>query len=95
MQTMLHIKTDKKIRAQLTKIAKDNGLTVTALVNFTLRSLIKNPKIEPILYPEPNAKTQKRIAEALADFKTGRNISGPFNTAEELDQHFKSLMKRK
>jgi len=94
MQTMLHIKTDKKIRTQLTKIAKDNGLTVTALVNFSLRSLIKNPKIDLILYPEPNARTRKILDEAEEDFKAGRNIVGPFSTKKELDDYFKKLMKK-
>lgn len=92
---MLHIKTDKKIRTQLTKIAKDNGLTVTALVNISIRSLIHNPVADLRIDPEPNAKTQKWLDQAIKDANEGKNMTGPFDTAEELDKHFKSLMKRK
>jgi addiction module RelB/DinJ family antitoxin len=87
MTTILHIKTDKKIRDQVQKLAKNNGMTITTLVNISLRNLINKPILEIDLQPELNAKTKKLIAEARRDYKNGKNISGPFKTVEELMAH--------
>jgi antitoxin component of RelBE/YafQ-DinJ toxin-antitoxin module len=90
MTTTLHIKTDTKVRDQVEKLAKQNGLTVTALVNISLRSLIKRPVLELDLAPEPNARTRKIIDQARNDYKAGKNISGPFRTVAELRKHLES-----
>ena len=95
MTTILHIKTDKKIRDQVEKLAKNNGLTVTALVNISLRSLINNPVVELDLAPEPNARTKGVIAQARKDYKAGKNVSGPFETNQEIEKHLGKHMKRR
>lgn len=95
MTTILHIKTDKKIRDQVEKLAKTNGMTITALVNISLRSLINRPILELDLAPEPNAKTKKAITQARKDYKSAKNISGPFDTKEEIGRHLSKLMKQK
>ncbi len=87
MITILHIKTDTKVRSQVEKLAKHNGITMTALVNLSLRHLINNPVIELDLAPQPNARTKKTIAMVRKDLKTGRNISGPFNSVNALKKH--------
>jgi len=33
----------------------------------------------------PNAKTRKILDQALKDIKQGKNLVGPFETAEEMD----------
>lgn len=95
MTTILHIKTDKKVRDEVEKLAKQNGITVTALVNLSLRSLINRPVIELDLAPEPNARTRRVIAQVRKDHKAGKNISGSFNNSQELKQHLTKLMKKK
>ena len=84
MTTILHIKTEKKVRDEVEKLAKKSGLTVTALVNLSLRSFIANPVIELDLAPVPNARTARSLDRALKDIKAGKNISGPFSTVAEL-----------
>lgn len=95
MTTILHIKTDTKVRDGVEKLAKQNGLTITALVNISLRSLINHPVIELDLAPLPNLKTQKVINQARKDYKTGKNIKGPYTSAEEINSHFSKLIKKK
>lgn len=87
MTTILHIKTDAKVRSQVEKLAKNNGITMTALVNLSLRNLIKNPIIELDLSTEPNAKTKKTIAQARKDYKAGKNISEPLSSIKALKKH--------
>ena len=87
MTTILHIKTDKKIRDQVEKLAKTNGMTITALVNISLRSLINKPILELDLAPALNARTTKTIIQAQKDRIADKNVSGPFRTVIELKKH--------
>lgn len=87
MTTILHIKTDTKVRNEVEKLAKHNGITITALVNLSLRNLINNPVIELDLSPQPNAKTKKLIAQVRKDYRMGKNIDGPFDSVKELKKH--------
>lgn len=87
MTTILHIKTDTKVRSQVEKLAKHNGITMTALINLSLRNLINNPIIELDLSPTPNARTKKSIDQARKDYKAGKNIDGPFSSVKALKKH--------
>jgi antitoxin component of RelBE/YafQ-DinJ toxin-antitoxin module len=87
MTTILHIKTDKKVRDQVEKLAKTNGMTITALVNISLRSLINKPILELDLAPALNAKTKKAMLKAQEDRIAGNNFSGPFTTVKALKTH--------
>ena len=86
MITTLHIKTDKKVKERAEKLAKDNGITLTALINLSLRQTINFGKIA--LYAEtenlePNEGTKKILREALKDVRAGKNLSPRFASAEQ------------
>ena len=41
----------------------------------------------------PNAKTRKILDQAIADIKAGKNLVGPFETAEEMNKCLRSFEK--
>ncbi len=90
MTTILHIKTDTKVRSQVEKLAKNNGITMTALINLSLRNLIKNPTIELDLSLVPNARTKNTITRARKDYKAGKNISEPVSSVKALKKHLEA-----
>ena len=85
-QTTLHIKTDQEIKEKAEKFAKSNGITLTALVNLSLRQVLNTGQITLQEQLAPNAKTGKILKEALADYKAGRNIY-KFNDIEDAIKH--------
>ena len=98
MTTTIHIKTDKKVREEAEKLAKANGLTLTALINLSLRQTLNFGRIA--LYPpteslEPNAATKKILREAMRDAKAGRNMSPAFANAEDAFNWLRSKNKIK
>ena len=90
MTTTLHIKTDKKIKDQAKKFAKANGITITALVNLSLRQIINNQSV-PELPEIPNAQTAKALRQAMKDSKTGKNMSPKFNNMEDAIKYLRSF----
>ena len=84
MKTMLNIKTDSKLKKEAQKVAKEMGLSMSVLVNQSLRKLVETRSITfqaPLI---PNTKTAKILDKALKDIKAGKNLSPVFNSAQEM-----------
>lgn len=84
------IKTNKALKQKAQKLAKEMGLPLGTLVNNYLRDFVIERRVifnAPIL----NKKTQRIVDATRKDFKAVKNISGPFNTAEEFIAHLKAL----
>lgn len=82
--TILNVKTDKKLKARAKKVAGELGVPLSVVVNQYLKQFVAERSIAFEKPPMPNAKTRKELDEALKDVKHGRNLSGPFETAEEM-----------
>lgn len=91
--TVINIKTDKILKKDAQKLAKNFGLPLSAIVNTYLREFVREKRIVFSEPPTPNAKTRKILDQAIADIKIGRNIVGPFETAEEMDKCLRSFEK--
>ena len=91
--TVINIKTDKILKKDAQRLAKNFGLPLSAVVNTYLREFVREKRIvfsEPLM---PNAKTSKIIDRALADIKANKNLAGPFESAGEMDKFLDSLKK--
>jgi len=81
---ILNIKTDPDTKERLKAFAAQIGLPVSALMNAQIKQMLRNGKIEFSTSLEPTPYLEAIIQEAEADYKAGRNIHGPFNTAEAM-----------
>lgn len=88
--TVINIKTDKNLKKDAQRLAKIFGLPLSTVVNTYLREFVREKRIVFSEPPTPNAKTRKILDRAIADIKAGKNLVGPFNSAEEM---MKSLRK--
>ena len=84
------IKTNKVLKTRAQKLAKEMGLPLSTLINNYLREFIIERKAT-FYAPMPNKKTARMIEEARRDIKAGKNLSGPFTTAEEAIAYLKKL----
>ena len=89
MYTTMLIKTDKVLKQKAQRLAKEMGLPLGTLMNNYLRNFIVERQAI-FNAPMPNKKTIRAIEEARRDYKSGKNISGPFS-AQEAITHLKSL----
>ena len=88
--TVINIKTDKVLKNDAQKLAKNFGLPLSAIVNGYLREFVRERRIVFSEPPTPNVKTRKILDQALKDIKESKNLVGPFESAEEM---IKSLRK--
>ena len=92
MQTMISFKIDRKLKDEARETARALGVSLNAVVNQYIKEFVSRRQITFTEYLEPNKKTQKLLYEIGSDIKHGRNLVGPFDSAEEM---IKSLKGRK
>jgi len=90
-QTPLTIKIDTDVKHQAQKLAKGLGLSLSSIIENKLKEVIRDRRVvfeEPFI---PNARTAKLMSEIEEDIKHGRNLSGPTQSYEELEEALNSL----
>lgn len=83
-QVPVTIKIDDELKTDIQKLAKNMGLSFSAIVENKLREVRRERRIEFEEELIPNKKFAKELREIEEDIKAGRNISGPFYSVDEL-----------
>lgn len=81
---MLNIKTDSVLKKKAQDLAQELGLSLSVILNNYLKEFVKTERVvfeKPLI---PNAKTRKSLNQTLKDIKEGKNMEGPFETAEDM-----------
>ena len=82
MTTKVIFNVDKKVKEKAMKVAKKQGVTISAILSMTLTEYAKgSQKME--LNEIPNAKTRRSIDGAIRDSKLGKNMSPIFTNAKD------------
>jgi addiction module RelB/DinJ family antitoxin len=90
-QIPITVKIDADVKQQAQQLAKKLGLSLSSIVENKLREVIRELKV---IFEEefvPNEKTAKELETIEADIKANCNISGPFNSFEELERYLSGL----
>ena len=91
MKTFLNVKIDKDTKVKAQRVAKKLGLSVSAMVNAYLKEVVRTKRVAYATESEqPNAYLAKILKEAEADWKAGRNVSGPLSTQKEIEDYLRS-----
>lgn len=81
--TAIYIKTEKETKDKAKKVAKELGLSLSAVVNGFLKQFVKTKTVTFSALDEiPNKRTQAIMKQAEKDYKNG-NTSPAFKTGEE------------
>lgn len=87
MKTTMHIKVDKDIKDKSFKLAKGLGLSLSTIVNASLRNFIKIETFSVSAGEIMTPYMESWLAEIEKDKMTGKNMSGPFHSIGELKAH--------
>ena len=90
MKTIINIKADRDIKEKASRTAKQMGLPLSTVMNAFLRQFIAEKRVTFSVPLKPTKWLQKVLIEAEEDWKKGKNIEGPFYTAEEFMKDLKS-----
>lgn len=90
-QVILSVKVDPKLKKEVQEFAERVGLSVSAIVNNQLRTVLSERRVEFEEELEPNAKTARQLLQAEKNWQSGKNISGTYKSIQELEKHLNSL----
>ena len=83
--TVFTIKTDKNLKDQARKIAKEMGFSLGTLLNAYLRQFVKNKIVyfshEPSYYMSDNLENE--LTEIEKDIHKKKNVSKSFDNADD------------
>ena len=91
MKTVIYIKSDKEVKENAQKAARDLGLSLSDVINASLRNFIMTRKVifsdVPVMTPE----LERLLDKVEKDIKKGKNLSHEFDKPEEMDKYLDSL----
>jgi len=89
---MINIKADKAVKRNAQKLAEELGLTLSAVVNASLKQFIRTRQVHFEAPPEKmSPKLEKMIGELEKDIKNNRNLSPAFKNGKDMDEYLRSL----
>lgn len=91
MTTVIHIKADKEVKKNAQKAAKDLGLTLSDVINASLRNFIKTREVIFSDIPQMTPELEKLLDKVGDDIKEGKNLSPAFESGEEMDKYLDSF----
>lgn len=86
------VKLDKDIKEKASELANQLGLSLSSVVNATLRQFVAEKGLSLQLDPPFNKKTEKEMLKIMDDIEKGKNLVGPFETVEELEKDLRSKL---
>lgn len=90
MNTVIHIKADKEVKENAQKVARDLGLSLSDIINASLRNFIQTRTVVFTDIPTMTPQLEKKLDRIEKDIKEGKNLSPAFTNSEEMDKYLDS-----
>lgn len=91
MKTVIHIKADREVKENARRAAEDLGLTLSDVINASLRNFIRTREVIFSDIPTMTPELEKLLDSVEEDIKRGRNLSPAFKSAKEMDEYLDAL----
>lgn len=91
MKTIINIKADKDVKERAQKVAKELGVPLSTIINAYLKDFIRNRSVNLSLAPRMSRQLESLIGRVEKDIAAGKNVSGPFSSADEFIAHLDTL----
>lgn len=89
MKTQVNLKIDPRVKKDAQKMAKELGLSLSSVVNVTLKQFARTGELEISTTPKTTVYLENLVKEARREFGV-RKSHGPFGTAEEMIKSLES-----
>ena len=90
MKTVIHVKADKEVKENAQELAAKLGLSLSDVINASLRNFIRDREVVFSDIPQMSSKLEKRLERMEEDLKLKRNLSPKFKTTEEFIKSLRS-----
>lgn len=89
MKTQINLKIDSRIKKDAQRMAKELGLSLSSVVNVTLKQFARTGELEISATPKMSSYLENLIKEARCEFEAGKS-HGPFGAADEMIKSLES-----
>ncbi|KKU10504.1 MAG: hypothetical protein UX13_C0010G0004 [Candidatus Woesebacteria bacterium GW2011_GWB1_45_5] len=83
MNSVIHIKANKEVKENAQKVARDLGLSLSDVINASLRNFIRTREIYFSDVPRMTPELEKLLGKVEVDIKKGRSLSPSFKSMPE------------
>lgn len=93
--SIINIKSDPSLKSGAEQFAQELGISLSDLVNLSLRYVLATRSITLDLRPTPNAETEQIVRAELAAIANGKQSSPAFSNAKEAFTWLKKSSRKK
>lgn len=83
MKTVINIKADKDVKDRAQKIAEELGLSLSAVVNASLKQFVRDREVYFSTAPRMTPEFERSLARIEKDIKEGKNLSPVFKNVKD------------
>ena len=77
-KTVFNIKTDKKVKEEAQRVARELGVPLGTILNAYLREFVREKRIVFSIPPVPNRRLRELLKKVRLDAKKKEKSAGPF-----------------
>lgn len=82
-KTVINVKTDREVKEEAQRIAKELGIPLSTVVNSYLKDFIRDRKFTASLDPQLKPEVWDEMKKAVEDAQKGKNTSPVFGNVED------------
>lgn len=90
-KTVINIKTDKEVKKNVQKIAEEIGISLSDVINASLRNFIRTREVHFSSIPQMTPEFEKFLGGVEKDIKNKKNLSPAFGSVAEVKKYLDSL----
>jgi addiction module RelB/DinJ family antitoxin len=91
MKTLINIKTDRDVKISAQKLAKELGLSLSAVINAYLKQFVRSKAVNFSVVPQMSPELEKLLGPIDYDIARGKNLSKAMTSGQDIDKYFESL----
>ena len=84
MKTITTVKIDTDTKESATKLATKMGLSLSSVINASLKKFVSERQISFSVEPDLNEKSKVTLREALSEISDSKQLVGPFSNVVDL-----------
>lgn len=88
---MINIKADKEVKKNAQKAAEELGLSLSDVVNASLRNLIRSREVYFSYIPRMTPELERLLGLIEKDIHQRKNLSRVFSRKEEIEEYLDEL----
>lgn len=91
MKVIINIKTEKEIKENAQSIAKKMGISLSDVINASLRNFIRTREVYFFDTPRMTPEFEKILGKIDKNIKEGKNISPKLSSSKEANDYLDNL----